>query len=122
MKFSICLLLCCLCGINASLRKDETNYGNFEKGLIYGMEQVQVQMADTEYTTHEFKFPKRPNKTRIIVGVKHIDYHPTTEIEFVEGWIGDHQMTIRLTAQRHSINSTFVFYSLRTAIKGIKLP
>lgn len=45
-----------------------------------------------------------------IVGIKLIDDDPPTIIEFVEGNIGDKQVTIRISIEGHKIDSLFIFY------------
>lgn len=56
-------------------------------------------------------FLQKVPTVRRIVGIKYIDHHPQTRVEFVEGNIGDNQITIKVTASDHNIDSTFVFYS-----------
>lgn len=45
-----------------------------------------------------------------IVGLKLIDRIPRTTVEFVEGNIGDKQLTLKLTAEEHDIDVTLIFY------------
>lgn len=47
---------------------------------------------------------------RKIVGLKYIDRLPTTKVEFLKGYLGDYQMTIKITAEGHGLDSTFIFY------------
>lgn len=42
--------------------------------------------------------------------MKQIDYDHDTTVEFVDGYFGDHQITIRVIAEGHDIASQFVFY------------
>lgn len=142
MKFVVCLVLCCLSVINARYLNIEHSFGDVIHGEIFGLEHISAEMpttSHTEYTQFELTFPsvshilvfvrtheyethwiifylEQVPTNLTITGIKYIDHHPETKVEFVNGKIGDHQMTIKVVALNHDIDSTFIFYTKKWKI------
>lgn len=69
-----------------------------------------MQLEKNIFNTFLFRLFYQIPSEYPIVGLKYLDYHEPTKVEFVNGSIGDHQITIRLIAVLHEIVSDFVFY------------
>lgn len=134
MKLAVCLILCNLSVNMARYVNNEHFFGDVRNSEIFGMEHVSAEMPTTNHTSYtqfEFTFPSVShkllcvNKNKILIhfyfeqvptdltitGIKYIDHHPETKVEFLNGKIGDHQITIKVVALQHDIDSTFIFYT-----------
>ncbi|XP_055312544.1 uncharacterized protein LOC129574489 [Sitodiplosis mosellana] len=113
MKFAVCLLLSCLSLISTLPTEDHQHHvqvwGNVH-GHELGSHYVKMAMPDNKHTVYEFTYPFHGQSEYPIVGVKLLDYHQHTKVEFIKGQFGDHQLTLKVTADDHPIDAHFLFY------------